>query len=161
MQKKLAKISAMQATKLPAQATALQPLPPVPPTVLPMVAQDPVIHISTALVQLLSWLYTFVYFLHITLLRLQTKIKSMKSNSNYQNDVIYFRKNPMLKLHNSSFLFAKFSSLSRNSNIKPCYERTDRSLTLIFKILFFQRVSGNGQKLPWYTVSTLFQHTIH
>ena len=55
----------------------------------------------------------------------------------------------MLGLQNSSFLLAKSSLLSRNSNIKPRNERTGRLFTSIFQVVFFQAVSGNGLVLLW------------
>ena len=54
---------------------------------------------TMALVYLLFLPWEFAYFLHITLLRLEIKNKSMKNRINHQNDVIYFRsddaKNPI------------------------------------------------------------------
>ena len=48
--------------------------------------------ISMALVYLLSLSSMFVYFWHITLLRLKIKNLSMKNRIKHQNDVICFRK---------------------------------------------------------------------
>ena len=53
----------------------------------------------------------------------------------------------MLRLKNSSFLLAKSSLLSRNSNIKSRNERTGRLFT--FQVVFFQALSGNGWVLLW------------
>ena len=79
----------MQAMKLQAlltiQAMKLPALPTPPP-------QDQMILISMASVYLLSLPLAFVYFLHITLLRLKVKNPSMKNKTNHQNDVMCFRK---------------------------------------------------------------------
>ena len=48
--------------------------------------------IFMALVYFLSLPLAFVYFFHITLLRLKTKKPSMKNKINNQNEVICFRK---------------------------------------------------------------------
>ena len=61
------------------------PALPTPPP------QNQMIFISMASVCLLSLPLAFVYFLHITLLRLKIK-PSMKNKTNHQNDVICFRK---------------------------------------------------------------------
>ena len=55
--------------------------------------QDLVILMSIALAYLLSLPLTLVYFLHITLLRLEIKNSSMKNRINHQNNVIWFRSN--------------------------------------------------------------------
>ena len=74
---KIPTLLTMQAMKLPALAT--------PPP------QDQMILMSMALVYLLFLPLAFLYFLHITLLRLKLKNSSMKNRINNQNVVIYFR----------------------------------------------------------------------
>ena len=74
---KIPTLLTMQAMKLPALAT--------PPP------QDQMILMSMALVYLLSLPLAFLYFLHITLLRLKIKNSSMKNRINNQNVVICFR----------------------------------------------------------------------
>ena len=68
----------MQIMKLPALPTMQSP-------------EDQMELIFIALVYLLFLLLAFAYFLHIKLLELQTKNKSMKNKINHQNDVICFR----------------------------------------------------------------------
>ena len=92
---------AMQTMKLSAPPTVLPPLPTALPT------SPPVILISMALVYLFSLPLAFAYFLHITILRLQIKKKSMKNRINHQNDVISFRK-----------IYNKMSSFDWKKNIE-------------------------------------------
>ena len=87
---KLPALLAMQPMKLPALPTPLPPLSPALTT--PPPPQDQMILMSMALVCLQSLPSVFVYFLHITLLRLKIKNKSIKNRINHQNDVICFRK---------------------------------------------------------------------
>ena len=100
MQKRVVEILAMQAVKLMASPT----LPPLLPAALPTL--PPVILVSNSLVYLLS-LPWFVYFLHITLPRLQRKNKSTKYRINHQNDVICFRR-----------IYNKMSSFDWKKNIE-------------------------------------------
>ena len=97
MQKKVAEILAMQAMKLPAPPALPPPLPPALPAPPP---QDLVILMSIVLVYLLSLPLAIAYFLHIKLLRLQVKNKSMKNRINHQNDVICFRSDDEKTLNN-------------------------------------------------------------
>ena len=71
--KKVAEILPMQAMKVPALPT---PPPPLPPALTTPPPQDQMILTSMAL-DLWSLLLVFVYFFHITLLRLKIKNKLM------------------------------------------------------------------------------------
>ena len=82
--------------------TAPPKLPPKPPPPLPtaLPTSPPLILISMVLVYLLFLPFAFVYFLHMTLLRLQIKNKSVKNRINHQNNVICFR-----KIYNKMIIF--------------------------------------------------------
>ena len=97
MQKKVVEILAMQAMKIPAPPTLP---PPLPQALTAQPPQDPVILMPMTLVYLLSLPLAFAYFLHIKLLRLQIKNKSMKNLINHQNDVIYFKSDDEKTLYN-------------------------------------------------------------
>ena len=97
MQKKVVEILAMQAMKIPAPPTLP---PPLPQALTAQPPQDLVILMPMALVYLLSLPLAFAYFLHIKLLRLQIKNKSMKNLINHQNDVIYFKSDDEKTLYN-------------------------------------------------------------
>ena len=109
------KILAMQVMKLPVPPTLPPPLsptlpalppplppalpalpPPLLPALLALPTQDPMIVMSMALVYLLSLQLMFVYFLHITHLKLQMKSKWIY----HQNDVICFRSDDEKTLYN-------------------------------------------------------------
>ena len=107
------------------ETTGATTLPPLLPTPLPTL--PPVILISNSLVYLLS-LPWFVYFLHITLLRLQIKNKSTKYRINHQNDVICFRR-----------IYNKMSSFDWKKNIEDSIKDgiiiTDTTTGIFFALM--------------------------
>ena len=122
--------------KLPAPLTLPSPPPPALPTL------PPVILISMVLVYLLSLPLAFAYFLHITLLRLQIKSKSMKNRINHQNDVICFRK-----------IYNKTSSFDWKKSTEDCM-KDGLIITATITRVFFALKAANV-KLPKASLDTM------